>query len=416
MNPLRWRVFNSSGSNEISGSIERTSDSNAKPSLVADIGKLTLSPNELRRYSRHLVLPEVGLEGQQKLKRSSALVVGLGGLGVPAAVYLASAGVGRIGIVDFDPVELSNLQRQFLFSEADLGRRKVDVAEEKLAQINPNITVETHSVRLDSTNAMNLIGEYDVVLDATDNVPSRYLINDASVLQDKPDVYAGVIGFNGQVSVFDASEGPCYRCLFSQPPPPYSVKSCEEAGVLNIMPGIMGAIQANQAVGIILGKGTPLIGRLLVFNGLDNTFDEVKFRKNSSCVVCGPNPTITELIDYEEFCGTKQKEVVIDVDMTPRELEASIDAGRKLILLDVREPFEYALCHLESSTLIPVDQLSNRLKELDLNDEIVVYCHVGIRSSGAVSLLRKNGFANVKNLTGGIDAWAVQIDPKMPRY
>jgi sulfur-carrier protein adenylyltransferase/sulfurtransferase len=377
---------------------------------------LALSPNEVRRYSRHLVLPEVGPEGQLKLKQSSALVVGLGGLGVPAAVYLASAGVGKIGVVDFDPVELSNLQRQFLFSEADLGRRKVDVAEEKLAHVNPNITVVTHGVRLDSTNAMKIIGKYDVVLDATDNVPSRYLINDACVLQDKPDVYAGVIGFNGQASVFHASAGPCYRCLFSQPPPPNSVKSCEEAGVLNVMPGIMGTIQANQAIGILLGKGTQLIGRLLVFNGLDNTFDEVRFRKNSSCAVCGTSPTITKLIDYEEFCGTKQKEIISHVDMTPRELKASINAGRRPILLDVREPFEYALCHLESSTLIPVDQLSDRLKELDLNDEIVVYCHVGIRSAGAVSLLRKNGFTNVKNLTGGIDAWAVQVDPEMPRY
>jgi len=375
-----------------------------------------LTPNELQRYSRHLVLPEVGPKGQLKLKKSSALVVGLGGLGVPAAVYLASAGVGKIGIVDFDPVELSNLQRQFLFSESDLGLRKVDVTEEKLSQVNPNTTVVTHGVRLDSSNAMKIIREYDVVLDATDNVPSRYLINDACVLQGKPDIYAGVIGFNGQVSVFHASKGPCYRCLFSQPPPANSVKSCEEAGVLNVIPGIMGTIQANQAIGITLGKGTPLIGRLLVFNGLDNTFDEVKFRKNRSCAICGPNPTITELIDYEEFCGTKQKEVISDVDMTPRELKASIDAGRKPILLDVREPFEHALCHLESSTLIPVDQLSHRLKELDLNDEIVVYCHVGIRSAGAVSLLRKNGFTNVKNLTGGIDAWAVQVDPEMPRY
>jgi molybdopterin/thiamine biosynthesis adenylyltransferase/rhodanese-related sulfurtransferase len=375
-----------------------------------------LTVNELQRYSRHLVLPEVGPEGQRKLKQSSALVVGLGGLGVPAAVYLASAGVGKIGIVDFDPVELSNLQRQFLFSEADLGRRKVDVAKEKLSQVNPNITVVTHGVRLDSANAMKIIGQYYVVLDATDNVPSRYLINDACVLQDKPDVYAGVIGFNGQASVFHASRGPCYRCLFSQPPPANSVRSCEEAGVLNIIPGIMGAIQANQALGIILGKGTPLISRLLVFNGLDNTFDEVRFRKNNSCPVCGPNPTVTELIDYEEFCGTKQKESKDEFDITATQLKSAIDAGRKLVLLDVREPFEYALCHLESSTLIPVDQLSHRLKELELNDEIVAYCHVGIRSAGAVSLLRKNGFTNVKNLLGGIDGWAAQVDPEMPRY
>lgn len=377
---------------------------------------MTLTPNELQRYSRHLVLSEVGPEGQLALKASSALVVGLGGLGVPAAVYLASAGLGRIGIVDSDPVELSNLQRQFLFSETDVGRMKVDVAEAKLAQVNPNITVVTHRIRLDSTNAIKIIGEYDVVLDATDNVPSRYLINDACVLQGKPDVYAGVIGFNGQVSVFHASRGPCYRCLFSKPPPPNSVKSCEVAGVLNVMPGIMGTLQANQALGILLGKGTPLIGRLLVFNGLDNTFDEVRFRKNSSCAVCGPNPTIKDLIDYEEFCGIRQKEPVNEFDMTARELKAAIDEGRKLVLLDVREPYEYALCHLESSTLIPVDQLSHRLKELDLNDEIVAYCHVGIRSTSAVSLLRENGFTNVKNLQGGIDAWAVQVDPKMPRY
>ena len=377
---------------------------------------MRLSHTELRRYSRHLVLPEVGPEGQQALKNSSALVVGLGGLGVPAAVYLASAGVGQIGIVDYDPVELSNLQRQFLFLEADVGRMKVDVAEEKLAQVNPNITVVAHKIRLDSTNAMNVVGQYDVVLDATDNVPSRYLINDACVLQGKPDVYAGVLGFNGQVSVFHASRGPCYRCLFSQPPPASSVKSCDEAGVLNVTPGIMGTIQANQALGILLGKGTPLIGRLLVFDGLDNTFDEVRFRKNSSCVVCGPNPTIKELIDYEEFCGMKQKEPVNGFDVTARELKAAIDEGRKLVLLDVREPYEYALCHLEPSTLIPVDQLAHRLKELDLNDEIVAYCHVGIRSTGAVSLLRENGFTNVRNLQGGIDAWAVQVDPKMPRY
>jgi sulfur-carrier protein adenylyltransferase/sulfurtransferase len=375
-----------------------------------------LSVEEKQRYSRHLVLPEVGPEGQRRLKDSSALVVGLGGLGVPAAVYLASAGVGRVGIVDLDPVELSNLQRQFLFSEADLGRRKVDVAEEKLAHINPNITVVKHGVRLDSTNAMDMVGEYDLVLDATDNVPSRYLINDACVLQGKPDVYAGVIGFNGQASVFHASRGPCYRCLFSQPPPANSVKSCEEAGVLNVMPGIMGTIQANQALGILLGKGTPLIGRLLVFNGLDNTFDEVKFRKNSSCAVCGPNPTITQLIDYEDFCGMRREQSPVDFDITADQMKTAIDSGKRPILLDVREPYEYSLCHLESSKLIPVEELSDRMGELDPRSEIVVYCHVGIRSTGAVTLLRQAGFTNVRNLKGGIDEWARQIDPKMARY
>ncbi len=374
-----------------------------------------LTDSETQRYSRHLVLPEVGLEGQRKLKHSSALVVGLGGLGVPAAVYLVSAGVGRVGIADSDLVNMPNLQRQFLFSETDLGRRKVDVAAAKLAQINPNITVVTHA-RLDSANAMNVIGQYDVVLDATDNVLSRYLINDACVLQGKPDVYAGVIGFNGQASVFHAPRGPCYRCLFSQPPPANSVKSCEETGVLNVMPGIMGTIQANQALGILLGKGTPLIGRLLVFNGLDNTFDEVRFRNNSSCAVCGPNPTITQLIDYEEFCGQKGTETATELDITARQLKATIDSGKRPVLLDVREPYEYSLCHLESSTLIPLEELSTRLGELDRVSEIVVYCHVGIRSASAVRLLRQSGFSNVRNLQGGIDEWARQIDSKMPRY
>ena len=375
-----------------------------------------LTPDEMQRYSRHLVLSEVGPEGQQRLKRSSVLVVGLGGLGVPAAVGLVSAGVGRVGIVDSDLVELSNLQRQFIFSNADLGRMKVDSAKEELSQINPNVRVEAHPVRLDSSNAMEVIGDYDVVVDATDNLPSRYLINDACVLQGKPDVFASVLGFDGQASVFSTSEGPCYRCLYPEPPAPDSVKSCEEAGVLNLIPGIIGSIQANQAVGILLGKGTPLIGRLLIFNGLDNSFDEIKFRKNSSCAVCGPNPTITHLIDYEEFCGIKGTETVNEFDTTARELKAAIESGKRPVLLDVREPFEYSLCHLEASTLIPIEELSDRMGELNKESEIVVYCHVGIRSTGAVGLLRAAGFRNVKNLQGGIDAWAREVDTKMPTY
>src|SRR6266436_3478638 len=275
-----------------------------------------LTANETQRYSRHLVLPEVGPEGQQKLKRSSVLVVGLGGLGIPAAVYLVSAGVGRVGIVDSDLVEMSNLQRQFIFSKEDLGRRKIDAAEEKLSLINPEIGVIPHAVRLDSSNAMEVIREYDVVVDATDNLPSRYLINDACVLQGKPDVFASVLGFDGQASVFSTPNGPCYRCLYPEPPPVDSVKSCEEAGVLNVIPGILGSLQANQALMILLGKGTPLIGRLLVFNGLDNSFDEIKFRKNSSCGVCGSNPTITQLIDYEEFCGLKGTETQGEFNIT----------------------------------------------------------------------------------------------------
>jgi adenylyltransferase/sulfurtransferase len=380
------------------------------------LDSVSLTASETQRYSRHLVLPEVGPEGQLRLKRSSVLVVGLGGLGIPAAVYLASAGVGRVGIADSDLVELSNLQRQFIFSEADLGRRKVDAAEEKLKLINPEIRVTPHPVRLDSGNAMEVIREYDLVIDATDNLPSRYLINDACVLQAKPDVFASVLGFDGQASVFSASGGPCYRCLYPEPPAADSVRSCEEAGVLNVIPGIMGSIQANQAIEIILGKGTPLIGRLLVFNGLDNSFNEIKFRKNISCAVCGPNPTINQLIDYEEFCGLKRAETLAEFDITAVQLKTAIDSGRRCVLLDVREPYEYSLCHLESSTLIPVEELSTRLGELKKNGEIVVYCHVGIRSASAVRLLRQAGFANVRNLQGGIDEWARQIDNNMPRY
>jgi len=390
--------------------------SDSSRSLSELFESLGLTASETQRYSRHLVLPKVGPEGQRRLKRSSVLVVGLGGLGVPAAVYLVSAGVGRVGIVDSDLVELSNLQRQFIFSKADLGRRKVDAAEEKLSLVNPEIRLTCHPVRLDSSNAMELIGEYDVVIDATDNLPSRYLINDACVLQAKPDVFASVLGFDGQASVFSTPNGPCYRCLYPEPPPADSVKSCEEAGVLNVIPGIMGSIQANQAIMVLLGNGTPLIGRLLVFNGLDNSFKEIKFRKNSSCAVCGPNPTITQLIDYEEFCGLKGTETPAEFNITARQLKTAIDSGRRPVLLDVREPYEYSLCHLESSTLIPVEELDTRLGELKRDSEIVVYCHVGIRSATAVRLIRQAGFSNVRNLQGGIDEWARQIDNKMPRY
>src|SRR2546422_7946988 len=375
-----------------------------------------LTANEMQRYSRHLVLPEVGPEGQRRLKRSSVLVVGLGGLGIPAAVYLVSAGVGRVGIADADLVEMSNLQRQFIFSKADLGQIKVDAAEEKLSLLNPEIRVTPHAVRLDSSNAMEVIRKYDVVVDATDTLPSRYLINDACVLQAKPDVFASVLGFDGQASVFSTPTGPCYRCLYPEPPTADSVKSCEEAGVLNVLPGIMGSIQANQAIMILLGKGTPLIGRLLVFNGLDNSFNEIKFRRNSSCAVCGTNPSITKLIDYEEFCGLKVTETPAEFDITAGQLKTAIDSGKRPVLLDVREPYEYSLCHLESSTLIPVEELDARLGELRRDSEIVVYCHVGIRSASAVRLLRQAGFANVRNLQGGIDEWARQIDNKMPRY
>lgn len=375
-----------------------------------------LSLSETKRYSRHLVLPEVGPDGQRRLKHSSALVVGLGGLGVPAAVQLVSAGVGRVGIADSDKVEMSNLQRQFIFSKNDVERRKVDAARGKLSAVNPEVKVATYPIRLDSSNAMELIREYDLVIDGTDNLPSRYLINDACVLQRKPDVYASALGFDGQVSVFKAPEGPCYRCLFPEPPPPDSIKSCEQAGVLSTVPTIIGSIQANQAIAILLGKGTPLIGRFLTFDGLDNSFTEIKFNKSASCAVCGPHPTITRLIDYERFCGVQSDERIAESDMTVGELKKTIDSGKRPALVDVREPYEYSMCHLESSTLIPLNQLSARLEELHKDREIVVYCHVGIRSASAVTLLKQSGFTKVRNLLGGIDEWARQIDPKMVRY
>ncbi len=375
-----------------------------------------LSVSEAQRYSRHLVLPEVGPEGQRRLKGSSVLVVGIGGLGIPTAVYLASAGVGRIGLVDHDVVEMPNLQRQFLFAEADVGRKKVEVATQRLRQVNPNVKIEVYGQKLDSSNALEVIRGYDLVIDATDNLPSRYLINDACVMLGKPDVYAGVLGFDGQVSVFHAPQGPCYRCLYPEPPPPESVRSCDEVGVLGVLPGVMGGLQAVQAIQILLGKGSPLVGRLLVFNGLDTSFEEIKVKRSPLCSVCGPNPTIKRLIDYEEFCGVKEKARSADFDVTPVALKASIDRGDHILLLDVREPYEYELCHLEGAMLIPLGQLQARMNELEKGKEMVVYCHVGVRSTQAAALLRQAGFFNTRNLRGGIDSWARQVDPEMPRY
>jgi adenylyltransferase/sulfurtransferase len=375
-----------------------------------------LTAPEAQRYSKHLVLPEVGPEGQRRLKGSSVVVVGVGGLGTPAAVYLAAAGVGRIGLVDGDTVEMPNLPRQFLFREADVGRRKVEAAAERLRQVNLNVEVVTHDKRLDSGNAMDVIRNYEVVIDATDNLPSRYLINDACVLLGKPDVYASAIGFDGQASVFFALLGPCYRCLNPDPPPPDSVKSCEDAGVLGVLPGVMGGIQAVQTVHILLGIGSPLIGRLLVFNGLDTSFDEVRIKKDPACRVCGPNHTVTRLIDYEEFCGLKGRARPVEFDVTALALKASIDGGEHILLVDVREPYEYELCHLEGARLLPLGQLPARMGELNVSEEIVVYCHVGVRSTQAVSLLRRAGFSSVRNLQGGIDAWAREVDRQMPRY
>ncbi len=375
-----------------------------------------LTAEEGQRYSRHLALPEVGRDGQRRLKESSVLIVGMGGLGIPAAVYLASAGVGKIGIVDHDVVEMTNLQRQFLFTEGDIGRKKVEVAKERLFLVNPNVEIVAHDQRLDSSNALDVMHPFEAIVDATDNLPSRYLINDSCVILGKPDIYASVLGFDGQASVFFAEQGPCYRCLYPQPPPPESVKSCEEMGVLGVVPGVMGGLQATQVLQILLGKGSPLIGKLLVFNGMDTSFDQVKIKKSVSCAVCGPNPSVRELIDYEKFCGVKGRAGPVEFDVTPVEVKALLDRGEQVLLLDVREQFEYELCRLDQSRLIPLGQLPGRIGELEKDKEIIVYCHVGVRSTQAVAFLRRAGLSNARNMKGGIDAWALQVDSKMPRY
>ena len=374
-----------------------------------------LTRAEVERYSRQLVLPEVGPGGQGKLKRSSVMVVGAGGLGIPASVYLAAAGVGKIGIVDGDVVERSNLHRQVIYSEADVGKAKADVAGMKLEEVNPHVSVVPHNLRLDSANALKLLEGYDVVLDCTDNFPARYLINDACVMLHKPDVYASIFRFDGQASVFHADRGPCYRCLFPEPPPPDTVQDCAVAGVLGVLPGIMGSIQAAQAITLILGRGQPLVGRLLLFNATDMSFNELRVGKNRQCPVCGTHPTVTKLIDYEEFCGTNRAAPkVAEVDATT--LKRLLDSGSKIGLLDVREPSEYELCHIPGSRLIPLEELDGRVGELDPEEELVVYCQVGARSAKAVELLASKGFRRARNLMGGIRAWADSVDPEMPVY
>jgi sulfur-carrier protein adenylyltransferase/sulfurtransferase len=369
---------------------------------------------EIERYSRQLVLPELGPEGQRKLKASSAIIIGAGGLGIPASVYLAAAGVGKIGIVDHDIVEKSNLHRQTIYTEADIGEPKAKVAGDRLRLVNPHVLLIAHSVRLDSSNALELLKGYDVVLDCTDNFPARYLINDASVLLGKPDVYSSVFRFDGQVSVFDAQRGPCYRCLFPQPPPPDTVQDCSVAGVLGVLPGIMGGLQAVQATNLILGKGLPLIGRLVLFNATDMTFNELRVKKDPNCPVCGRAPTITRLIDYEEFCGIPKPAIPVK-EVTPKELKRLMDGGEKVTLLDVRERPEYDICKIEGSKLIPLGDLEGRIGELKRDGQIVVYCQVGTRSARAVQLLSSKGIPAL-NLRGGIRAWAEQVDPSMPVY
>ncbi len=378
-----------------------------------------LSHEEIRRYSRHLIMPEVALSGQKKLRAARVLLIGAGGLGSPVAIYLAAAGVGHLGLVDFDVVEESNLQRQVIYSTHDVGRPKLESAEECLRGINPHIKIKTYETRLSSENALDIFKDYDIVVDGTDNFPTRYLVNDACVLLGKPNVYGSIFRFDGQATVFDARSGPCYRCLYGTPPPPGLVPSCAEGGVLGVLAGLVGVIQANETIKLILGQGETLLGRLLLIDALTMTFRELALRKNPDCPICGENPTIRELIDYEEFCGVADERAVSpgkEWETTPAQLRERLNRGEKIRLLDVREPQEWEICHLSEATLIPLRDLPSRLSELNSMDRIVVYCKTGKRSAEALSLLRSAGFHKVENLAGGIDAWAKEVDPTIPRY
>ena len=376
-----------------------------------------LSPEEIRRYSRHLILPEVGLAGQQRLKAASVLLVGAGGLGSPLALYLAAAGIGRLGLVDFDVVDASNLHRQVLHGTRDVGRSKLASARDRLHDVNPHVHLECHETRLTSENALALVGDYDVVADGTDNFPTRYLVNDASVLTGTPNVYGSIFRFEGQVSVFGVREGPCYRCLYPEPPPPGLVPSCAEGGVLGILPGIVGTLQATEVIKLLCGIGDPLVGRLLLFDALAMTFRTMKVRKNPDCPLCGDAPSLTGLIDYEQLCGIPQAAEVDVPEITVVELKARLDRGEKPFLLDVRKPHEYDIANL-GAPLIPVDELAARLDELAAyrDREIIVHCRPGVRSARAVRLLRAEGFAHAVNLKGGILAWSAEVDPAIPQY
>jgi adenylyltransferase/sulfurtransferase len=382
-----------------------------------------LSADETIRYSRHLILPEVGTQGQRRLKAGRVLLVGAGGLGSPSAMYLAAAGVGTLGIVDFDVVDTTNLQRQVIHGTSDVGRPKLDSARDRIAEINPHVVVEPHPVRLTSANAREIVRAYDVVIDGSDNFPTRYLVNDACVLEAKPCVYGSILRWEGQASVFWAGHGPCYRCLFAEPPPPGEVPSCAEAGVLGVLPGIIGCVQALEAVKLLLGQGDALVGRLLLFDALRMRFREMRLRRDPACPVCGDEPTIQELIDYERFCGYTPAEADLETsmsipEMTPTELKARLDRGDKLTIIDVREPFEWDIGNLEpqGARLIPLKQLTQRLSEIDPADEIVMQCRSGARSAQAAGYLLQNGYARVWNLDGGILAWSDEVDSSIPKY
>jgi adenylyltransferase/sulfurtransferase len=406
------------------------------PSVAGGSGVTTtaapaLSADEVRRYSRHLILPEVGMDGQRALKAAKVLCIGAGGLGSPAAMYLAAAGVGTIGLVDFDVVDLSNLQRQLLHGTPDVGRSKLASARDRLQALNPNVHVETHDVALSSANALDLFRPYDVILDGTDNFPTRYLVNDACVLLGKPNAYGSIFRFEGQASVFATSGGPCYRCLYPEPPPPGLVPSCAEAGVLGVLPGIIGTIQATEAIKLILGTGEPLIGRFLIYDALRMRFRELKLRRDPECPVCGDHPTVRELIDYEQFCGMPsgvtspgsgteppQNDDIsaMTTEITPKELKAALDRGDSLVIVDVREPQEYQIARIEGAVLIPLGEIPQRHGEIDRELVVVCQCRSGVRSAKAAAYLRSVGFERVLNLTGGILRWSDEVDPSQPKY
>ncbi|MBI2816939.1 MAG: molybdopterin-synthase adenylyltransferase MoeB [Acidobacteria bacterium] len=379
-----------------------------------------LSNEEVLRYSRHLIMPEVSMEGQLRLKQAKVLLIGAGGLGSPLALYLAAAGVGKIGIVDFDVVDVTNLQRQVIHSTPDVGRPKLDSAYEHLKSLNPHIDIVTYETRLSSENALELFKDYDMVADGTDNFPTRYLVNDACVLLGKPNIYGSIYRFEGQASVFASEQGPCYRCLYPEPPPPGLVPSCAEGGVLGILPGLIGVIQATEVVKLILRKGNPLIGRLLLLDALEMKFRELKLRKDPNCPMCGPNRTIHALIDYDQFCGIGPEPApppgLSEFEIDPVELKKKIDRGDKFFLLDVRELHEVDICKIPGSYLIPLGQVPARVSELNSADDMVVYCRSGQRSGKAVDFLKKAGFRKIKNLKGGILAWADKVDPSVPKY
>jgi len=395
---------------------------------LIDPAAIELSHEEVQRYSRHLIMPEVGMAGQKKLKAASILLIGAGGLGSPLAMYLAAAGIGRLGLVDYDVVDYTNLQRQIIHGTRDVGRSKLESARERILDINPHVQVDGYEVPLTSANAMEIIEPYDIVIDGTDNFPTRYLTNDACVILGKPNVYGSIFRFEGQASVFYAKEGPCYRCLFPEPPPPGLVPSCAEGGVLGVLPGTIGAIQATEAIKLIIGQGDPLIGRLLLYDALGMTFDEVYLRKNPDCPVCGPNPTITELIDYEQFCGMPGHDHSLyataggngtDVpQITPLALKERLDAGDELQIVDVREPHEWEISNLENlgAFLVPQNEILEHLGELDMARDIIVMCRSGARSANVIRELQKHGFKRLLNLEGGINEWAREVDERLPIY